>query len=228
MSGRQGFLHCRDSSSKWPAVNSVATKDDRSSDSMLRRIQEHCERFRRSQQHSGTRVTLEQFLREANDVAAAELFPRLLEIDIELRCARGQNPAPTDYLSCFPEFSRDINRVFMGIDTQRDARAANHGQGESSSAETAAEDHRRLTHHQPETIGRYKIKKRLGHGGFGVVYLASDEKLERLVAIKVPHRQVVHEAKDIELYLHEARAVAKLDHPHIVPVYDVGGDNIWP
>src|SRR5438067_1539987 len=74
----------------------------------------------------------------------------------------------------------------------------------------------------PERIGRYRIERVLGKGGFGLVYLAHDEQLNRPVAIKVPHAQVVAEAGDAQAYLTEARTVANLDHPHIVPVYDVG------
>ncbi|HEY7331226.1 MAG TPA: protein kinase [Gemmataceae bacterium] len=75
---------------------------------------------------------------------------------------------------------------------------------------------------QPEHIGRYRVEKSLGQGGFGLVYLAHDEQLQRLVAIKVPHRRLVDRPEDAEAYLTEARTVANLDHPHIVPVFDVG------
>ena len=81
----------------------------------------------------------------------------------------------------------------------------------------------------PPSIGRYRVEKVLGQGGFGLVYLAHDEQLQRLVAIKVPHRQ--HRGshlEDAEAYLTEARTVANLDHPHIVPVYDVGSTEQFP
>jgi serine/threonine protein kinase len=71
-------------------------------------------------------------------------------------------------------------------------------------------------------IGRYRIEKVLGKGGFGLVYLAHDEQLDRLVAIKVPHTRLISKPEDAEAYLAEARTVANLDHSHIVPVYDVG------
>ncbi|MCR9199320.1 MAG: serine/threonine-protein kinase, partial [Planctomycetaceae bacterium] len=80
--------------------------------------------------------------------------------------------------------------------------------------------------HQPasssasEHIGRYRILSELGRGGFGVVYLAHDEELDRKVAIKVPFRRMQRE--DSESFLYEARLVAALEHDHIVPVYDVG------
>ena len=74
----------------------------------------------------------------------------------------------------------------------------------------------------PDEIGRYRVVRRLGQGGFGRVYLAQDDDLDRPVAIKVPNPERVAGPEDVEAYLAEARALAKLDHPQIVPVYDVG------
>jgi len=71
-------------------------------------------------------------------------------------------------------------------------------------------------------IGRYTILGRLGKGSFGEVFRAHDDDLNRPVAIKVPRRERVSQPEDIEAYLNEARVLASLDHPHIVPVYDVG------
>jgi serine/threonine protein kinase len=74
----------------------------------------------------------------------------------------------------------------------------------------------------PAYLGRYRVEKLLGQGGFGRVYLAYDESLRRLVAVKVPRpdRAVIPGYADA--YLAEARILAQLKHPHIVPVYDVG------
>jgi serine/threonine protein kinase/formylglycine-generating enzyme required for sulfatase activity/tetratricopeptide (TPR) repeat protein len=74
----------------------------------------------------------------------------------------------------------------------------------------------------PPLIGRYRVIRRLGQGGFGRVYLARDDDLDRSVAIKVPSPGRIAGPGDVEAYLAEARALAKLDHPHVVPVYDVG------
>src|ERR1700674_5218097 len=81
---------------------------------------------------------------------------------------------------------------------------------------------------QPQCIGRYRVEKILGQGGFGIVFLAHDDQLQRLVAIKVPHRHRVSTAEDAEAYLTEARTVANLDHPNIVPVHDVGSTEDCP
>src|SRR5436853_4313737 len=75
---------------------------------------------------------------------------------------------------------------------------------------------------QPQQIGRYRIEKVLGEGGFGRVYLAHDDQLQRAVAIKVPRKERVSRPEDAEAYLTEARTVARLDHPNIVPIFDVG------
>jgi serine/threonine protein kinase len=94
------------------------------------------------------------------------------------------------------------------------------GPYQPEAAETTAE--------QPPNIGRYRVERVLGKGGFGLVYLAHDEQLRRLVAIKVPHRRLVSRPEDADAYLAEARTVANLDHPNIVPVHDVGGTEDFP
>jgi len=74
----------------------------------------------------------------------------------------------------------------------------------------------------PSKIGRYRIIRRLGQGGFGWVYLAHDDDLDRPVAIKVPNPERIARPEDLEAFLVEAKILARLDHPHIVPVFDVG------
>lgn len=80
----------------------------------------------------------------------------------------------------------------------------------------------------PSRIGRYRIDRILGEGGFGIVYLAYDEQLQRQVAVKVPNAALLAKSGNAENYLVEARTVAKLDHPNIVPVYDVGSTEDCP
>jgi formylglycine-generating enzyme required for sulfatase activity len=84
------------------------------------------------------------------------------------------------------------------------------------------------TPEQPAHIGRYRVERLIGEGGFGLVYLAHDDQLQRHVAIKVPDSKLVDRTEDAEDYLTEARAVANLDHPNIVPVHDVGSAEDFP
>ena len=73
----------------------------------------------------------------------------------------------------------------------------------------------------PKSFGRYRVISQLGKGGFGAVYRAVDEELQRDVAIKVTLASLL-DSKLRESFLTEARIVAALDHSNIVPVYDVG------
>lgn len=74
----------------------------------------------------------------------------------------------------------------------------------------------------PPRFGRYRVIAMLGHGSFGVVYRGYDDELHRDVAVKVP-RQDAHVApEDAQAFLAEGQTLACLDHPHIVPVFDVG------
>src|SRR5262249_7997682 len=70
-------------------------------------------------------------------------------------------------------------------------------------------------------LGRFQILEHLGSGHFGDVWLAHDSTLGRNVAVKVPRKEDLTK-EDVELFLREARSAAQLDHPHIVPVYEVG------
>ncbi len=74
----------------------------------------------------------------------------------------------------------------------------------------------------PRRIGRYRVERLLGEGGFGRVFLAHDDVLDRFVAVKAPHRERLSHPREVESYLTEARTLACLEHPHIVPVYDAG------
>lgn len=80
----------------------------------------------------------------------------------------------------------------------------------------------------PTHVGRYRIERVLGTGGFGMVYLATDEQLGRQVAVKVPHRYLIESRDNVADYLREANTVANLDHPNIVPVHDVSSAECFP
>lgn len=76
----------------------------------------------------------------------------------------------------------------------------------------------------PPRIDRYEIRGRLGAGAFGTVYRAHDPNLEREVALKVLRAEVLDSPQAVERLRREARAVARLKHPHIVAVHDCGQD----
>jgi len=75
---------------------------------------------------------------------------------------------------------------------------------------------------EPVHIGRYEIQRRLGRGGMGSLYLARDPGLDRLVAIKLLKDDYQDDPDFRERFAREARALARLRHPHIIVVYDFG------
>jgi serine/threonine-protein kinase len=74
----------------------------------------------------------------------------------------------------------------------------------------------------PDKVGRYKIKSELGRGGMATVYRAYDPSFDREVAVKVLPREMVHNLVFRARFKRELKLIASLEHPAIVPVYDVG------
>jgi len=81
----------------------------------------------------------------------------------------------------------------------------------------------------PEKIGRYEIKSELGRGGMATVYRGWDPLFEREVAVKVLPPELLHSDPQFKMrFEREAKIIASLEHPSIVPVYDVGDDTGQP
>jgi serine/threonine-protein kinase len=76
-------------------------------------------------------------------------------------------------------------------------------------------------------LGKYQIQAEIGRGGMGAVYKGYDPMLDRFVAVKVLAPHLVWEQEFVERFLREARAAARLKHPHIVTIHDVGQEAGW-
>src|SRR5262249_9115545 len=86
---------------------------------------------------------------------------------------------------------------------------------------------RRLKTRDPETIGRYRVQRKLGEGGMGVVYAAEDERLGRAVAIKKLHPDAEDPSARERLW-REARAAARVNHPNVCQVYEIAEEENEP
>ena len=73
-----------------------------------------------------------------------------------------------------------------------------------------------------DLLGRFQIRRELGRGAHGIVFLAYDPKLRREVALKIPRAETLFTPSARERFLREARAAAGLEHPNLVPVHDAG------
>ena len=78
------------------------------------------------------------------------------------------------------------------------------------------------------TIAHYQVIEPIGAGGMGAVYKAFDNKLQRIVALKVLPLEYVSQQDRRRRFFQEARAASALTHPHILTVYEVGEDNGKP
>jgi len=173
------------------------------SDEQLQGVHAACETFEQALRNEEP-IRIEDCIAAAAEEIRTPLFRELLAIEVERQVPRDGLPHIAEYHARFPERYDAIERVSQEVFKA-----------------SAADD-------LPEKIGRYRIENVLGTGGFGRVYLAHDEQLERPVAIKVLHATLVSRPEDAKRYLAEARTVANLDHPHIVPVQDVGSTEEFP
>lgn len=76
-----------------------------------------------------------------------------------------------------------------------------------------------------QLLGQYQVRDLLGRGGMSAVYHAYQPALERHVAIKILSRSLLHEPTYLQRFMQEAKTIAALEHPHIVPIYDYGTQN---
>jgi len=72
-----------------------------------------------------------------------------------------------------------------------------------------------------QTLGHYRIEARIGEGGMGVVYRASDTRLGRTVAIKVLHADRIADPERRRRFVHEAKAASALNHPNIITIHEI-------
>lgn len=75
-----------------------------------------------------------------------------------------------------------------------------------------------------DKVGKYEIRAKLGAGGMGAVYLAFDPLIEREVALKVLSPELGNSSAALQRFLGEARAIGRLNHPHVVSIYDI---DLW-
>ena len=71
-------------------------------------------------------------------------------------------------------------------------------------------------------VGAYRLEKQLGRGGMAAVYLARDERLDRLVALKIMAPALAADEAFRQRFIRESRAAAAVDDPHIIPVFEAG------
>jgi hypothetical protein len=189
------------------------------SQSVRRHIHEVCGLFSAAWKASPP-PRIEDFLSRVPEAERPALLEALLRLELGYRRAAGDTLTLDEYLARFPAQADLLRRLLGGGDTVFSERSAGLSPLVPSVAPSPAPPPGAEA--LPARLGRYRVTGKLGGGGFGVVYRGHDDELRRAVAIKVPHRHHIATPEDVDAFLDEARLLAGLDHPHIVPVYDAG------
>jgi WD40 repeat protein len=138
----------------------------------------------------------------------------------------GQRPDPQDWLRRHPDLADDLASFFSAKDGfERDARPLLTACGEGRTpegAETWAKTARPSPAERGAHVGDYELLEEIARGGMGVVYKARQRSLNRTVALKMIGAGGLAAEEDVRRFGVEAEAAAALDHPHIVPIYEVG------
>lgn len=175
----------------------------------------------------GRRSVVEAYLTSYPELGTAATVPvALIQLEFELRKEHGAPSGPDLIDRRFPGRRAELEHL---------EQLARQAEGAGSAARQVARDslvdpNSTLNDDRvvvmpaslPEQFGRYRILRKLGRGGMGSVYLAHDMKLDRRVALKVPHFLPTDDPDILERFHREARAAATLQHAHICPVHDVG------
>ena len=168
---------------------------------------------------SGKRIQIENLLSEAPVELREMALRQLLAIEIRCRHALGENPAMADYAGRFPEHVEWL----AGQIGQLESMSQLCGVTRSWHTESGPCDVLTSSRPAPPELGRYRLDARVGAGGFGEVWRAWDPVLERNVAIKLARSDRCDSTSEApEMFLAEARKLAALRHPNIVPVHDMG------
>ncbi len=170
---------------------------------------------------AGSALRIEDYLGRIPEIGRAHLLEELLVVEIDLRQQAGERVDLEAYRQRFSGEGSVVDAALAVLERRR----AGRDETKDQPRHTVPQQHEP----DPPHIGRFEIRCRLGGGGYGVVYLAHDPNLDRLVALKVPSQKLLRSGQQRENFLHEARTAAKLKHAALVTVYEVQqeGDLIY-
>jgi WD40 repeat protein len=161
---------------------------------LAQRLDEVCTRFERAWRGS-PRPRIEDFLDGTPEPERSALLRELVLLDVHYRRRQGEVPSWEEYCHRFPTLE------LTGLaETDEDSTQPACGQ----------------------RFGDYELLQEVGRGGMGIVYRARQVSLNRIVALKMILAGTLASAAQVQRFRNEAEAAANLDHPHIVPIYEVG------
>ncbi|NND98325.1 MAG: serine/threonine protein kinase, partial [Pirellulaceae bacterium] len=202
-----------------PASRNILEMPDADHLSRQARLDPICDEFEDAWKQGDTPPVLSEYIHRVRVDDRASLASELLSLDRHYRSARGEAASQEFYLQRLPGFADVIKHAFAPESTSN----RTHAELEATIDTSASPTGKQL---QPgdyvKYFGDYEIIDEIARGGMGVVYRAKQISLNRIVALKMILSGQIAGEDHIRRFQLEAEAAANLDHPGIVPIYDIG------
>lgn len=200
-------------------------------DDHLARVDEICDHFQ-TEWKSGQTPRIEDFLPDETDPAFNVILAELIQTEAELSSPSEQKIDVSELVARFPGRAALVRQVFDpasaqgGVSTNESVEVFYGGDPANRPEASGDLSPRKAKSNQPSIEG-YEIIEEVGRGGMGVVYKARDQHLKRIVALKMISRERARD-EHLQRFRREAEAVARLQHPNIIQIYEIGEQDDHP